>query len=244
MINNYDLPDYVANAYKNAYPYPSITIDNFFDDYMLTQAMEELKRFQYWCNDHQIYSATAEELYKEFAPYSFNDESVNNFRTHAPITNMIINYLYSEPVLRYLERLTGIPDLLGDPDLMGGGVHRILTGGKLDIHADFNLQPNRNVWRRINLLLYLNKDWNTDWGGDLELWDRDMSKCCVKIAPVFNRAAIFNITDDAFHGHPHPLRTPPGVTRDSIALYYYTADRPEHEKAPFHPVVWKKIGRS
>ena len=78
-----------------------------------------------------------------------------------------------------------------------------------------------------------------EWGGNLELWEKDMSKCCVQVPPLFNRAVIFRITDDAFHGHPHPLNTPKEVDRLSLALYYYTKDRPENEKAPFHPVVWK-----
>jgi hypothetical protein len=129
---------------------------------------------------------------------------------------------------------------MGDPELAGGGVHRIHPGGKLDIHADFNWQDSSQLWRRVNLLLYLNKDWQEDWGGHLELWERDLSKCCTKVLPLFNRAAIFNITDDAYHGHPHPLTSPEGVVRDSIALYYYTLDRPEHEKSPHHPVLWQK----
>jgi len=149
--------------------------------------------------------------------------------------------MYSAPVLQFLERLTGINGLMGDPSLLGGGVHKINRGGKLGVHADFNVHFRTQLHRRINLLLYLNKDWNAEWGGDLELWEKDMSKCCIKVAPVFNRAAIFNITDDAFHGHPHPLNTPENVSRYSLALYYYTVDRPEHEKAPWHPVVWKDI---
>lgn len=240
MIVDYNIPRSIKNNYKLAYPFPYAVVDNFVDEYMLDRARLELKAFNHWHMDPNAYVVN-EQVNKEFAPYSFDAQSMHEFKTHASITNMIIDYLCSPAALRYLEELTGIKNLVADPDLMGGGVHRILRGGKLDIHADFNWQPNRQMWRRINLLLYLNKDWQSVWGGELELWDKDMSKCCVRVEPIFNRAVIFNITDDAYHGHPHPLNTPPGVTRDSIALYYYTLDRPEHEKAPFHPVLWKKI---
>ncbi len=240
MITNPDITSSVSTAYKLAYPYPYIVIDNFLDEYFLAKVKEEIDLFQHWYYDPNSY-VTSEQVNKQFAPYSFDEESMTSFKTTLPLTNIIIDYFYSQEGLKYLEKLTGIEGLMGDPDLMGGGIHRIHAGGKLDIHADFNLQPNRNVWRRINLLLYLNKDWQDEWGGHLELWDKDLSKCCVKIAPEFNRVAIFNITDDAYHGHPYPMTSPPGVTRDSIALYFYTQDRPEHEKAPFHPVLWKKI---
>lgn len=240
MINNIDLISNIGNAYKQAYPFPHTVIDNFFNDYLLSRAKKELDNFNYWHYDPNNYVVN-EQVNKEFAPYSFDEESMRNFKTNLPTIDLIIEYLCSKEVLEYLEELTGIQELVADPDLMGGGVHRIHQGGKLDIHADFNFQPARQMWRRINLLLYLNKDWQEEWGGHLELWDRDMSKCCVKIAPIFNRVAIFNITDDAYHGHPHPMTSPYGVTRDSIALYYYTADRPEHEKSPYHPVLWQKI---
>lgn len=240
MIVDYNITRSIKNSYKLSYPFPHAVIDNFLDEYILEKARQELKAFNYWRTDPNAYVIN-EQVNKEFAPYSFDVQSMHEFKTHASVTNMIIDYLYSPAAFRYLEELTGIKDLRGDPDLMGGGIHRILRGGKLDIHADFNWQPNRQMWRRINLLLYLNKNWQSEWGGELELWDRDMSKCCVRVEPIFNRVVIFNITDDAYHGHPHPLNTPAGVTRDSIALYYYTLDRPEHEKAPFHPVLWKKI---
>ena len=242
MINEINLPKAVGNGYKQAYPFPHILIDNFIDEYVADCARQELKTFNHWHMDPNAYVIN-EQVNKDFAPYSFDEQSMHAFKTHASVTNMIINYLYSPPALRYLEELTGIPDLHADPDIMGGGVHRIHSGGKLAVHADFNWQPNRQMWRRINLLLYLNKNWQSEWGGELELWDKDMSKCCVKVLPIFNRAVIFNITDDAYHGHPQPLNTPDGVTRDSIALYYYTLDRPEHEKAPFHPVLWQKINQ-
>jgi Rps23 Pro-64 3,4-dihydroxylase Tpa1-like proline 4-hydroxylase len=156
------------------------------------------------------------------------------------VTNLL-NFLNSREVLMFLEELTGIPDLLPDPQFYGGGVHRILTGGKLSVHADYNFHPITKLHRRVNLLLYLNKDWKEEWGGDLQLWNKDMSMCVKKILPIFNRAVIFNITSDAYHGHPGPLKSPEGVDRLSFALYYFTETRPENEITKPHMAVWKEI---
>ncbi len=79
------------------------------------------------------------------------------------------------------------------------------------------------------MLLYLNSNWDEAWGGDLELWDPEMKHCEKKFAPIFNRLAVFSTTDTSFLGHPDPLLCPPDVRRKSIALYYYTAERPADE---------------
>ena len=93
----------------------------------------------------------------------------------------------------------------------------------------FNMQSN-NFQRRVNTFIYLNPEWDSDaWNGDLELWDRSMSKCAAKIAPIDNRLAVFSTTDFSYHGHADALTCPPDRSRRSIAMYYYTADRPLHE---------------
>ena len=127
-----------------------------------------------------------------------------------------------------METLTGIENLISDPYFLGAGLHQIPRGGKLAVHADFNRHNKFPLDRRLNILVYLNKDWKEEYGGHLELWDRDMSKC-KKIAPLFNRMVVFPVTDWAYHGHPEPLTCPEGRTRKSIALYYYTNGRPENE---------------
>jgi len=115
---------------------------------------------------------------------------------------------------------------------MGGGVHKINKGGKLSIHTDYNKHPNTGHRRKLNLLIYLNKDWKKEWGGELELWEKDLSRECVKILPIFNRAVIFDI-DNAPHGHPVPLNTPENVSRFSLALYYFTNETPENPRGVY-----------
>jgi hypothetical protein len=101
------------------------------------------------------------------------------------------------------------------------------------------MHPTLNLDRRINLLLYMNKDWKEEYGGHLELWDRTMSKRVHRVLPVFNRCVVFSTLDWAFHGHPEPLTCPPGWTRKSVALYYYTNGRPPEEKSADHGTLYK-----
>jgi Rps23 Pro-64 3,4-dihydroxylase Tpa1-like proline 4-hydroxylase len=138
--------------------------------------------------------------------------------------------LNSAAFLQFLQILTGIKEpLIGDPYLAGGGMHEIKKGGFLKVHADFNKHPELKLDRRINVLVYLNKDWKEEYGGYFELWDKSMSNCEKKIAPIFNKMVIFSTTDYSYHGHPDPLTCPEDRSRKSLALYYYSNGRPVGE---------------
>lgn len=128
--------------------------------------------------------------------------------------------------LRWLEKLTGEPGLLPDPYLLGGGIHSTKRGGFLKMHVDFNWHQGLHLYRRLNVLIYLN-DWQSEWGGKLEL-SGDSFK---KISPERNTMVVFTTDDASLHGHPHPLECPEDVTRDSIALYYYSAIKPKRNFA-------------
>lgn len=147
-----------------------------------------------------------------------------------PFVHNVLFAFNSSPFLRFLERLTGIPKLIPDPHLHGAGLHQILSGGKLAVHADSTILTPLKLFRRLNALLYLNKSWRPEYGGDLELWDETCSRCEKKIAPAFNRLVIFNTTKRSFHGHPQPLSTPPDITRKSLALYYFTSEADPAER--------------
>jgi len=230
--------DFFKTAYSSAYPFPYIVIDNFLHEQVARKIVFELKSYQHWSQD-TTETVKDYQVNKFYTPDVFDLQTLEYLQRDCPITKFTLDYLNDSTTLKFLEKLTGISELSGDETFLGGGVHRVTTGGKLDIHADFNIQFKNNLHRRLNMLIYLNENWKEEWGGNLELWEKDMSKCCVQVPPLFNRAVIFRITDDAFHGHPHPLKTPHGVDRLSLALYYYTKDRPDIEKSPFHPVVWK-----
>lgn len=135
-----------------------------------------------------------------------------------PLIRKLLLALNGGQVIYELRRLTGIPALLPDPTLEGGGMHRIDAGGFLGIHRDFNVTPDRRLLRRVNLLLYL----NACQGGDLELWEEEAGKPARRassIEPSPGRAVVFTTTGPAWHGHPHPLRS---AARLSLAAYYYT----------------------
>ena len=141
--------------------------------------------------------------------------------------------------LQFLSEVTGIPNLISDPGFEGGGLHQIVRGGKLGVHADFNRHRDYGLDRRLNLLLYLNKDWREEYGGNLELWDRDMIQCEARVAPLFNRVMVFGTTDFTFHGHPDPLQCPEGMTRKSMALYYFSNGRPAEEVTGDHSTLFR-----
>jgi len=131
----------------------------------------------------------------------------------------IIRYAHEPRFLIWLEGVTGEKQLLPDPYLFGGGLHRVSRGGNLGMHIDFNYH-GIGLYRRLNLLLYLNDGWKPEWGGHLSLAGKK------KIAPERNTMVIFTTDDKSWHGHPEPLECPEGVFRDSIALYYYSTIKP------------------
>jgi hypothetical protein len=134
--------------------------------------------------------------------------------------------------------LTTIQGLIPDPYFNGGGYHETAPGGKLGIHADFRVNEQLHLHRRLNVIVYLNEGWQEEWGGALELWDRQMKSKQREVAPLFNRCVIFNTDADSYHGHPDPLAAPAGVLRRSMALYYYTASKEIYKEVPNTSTVY------
>ena len=210
-----------AEKYKNANPFPSIYFEDFFDGEFLQEVLNEFP-----------------DLSKEDS-ISFNDPLQKKFagrgeKSFGPKTREFMYFLNSEPFLNFVNKITGIEEVLyGDPYFSGGGLHEIKRGGLLKVHADFNKNPTNGLDRRVNILVYLNKDWKTEYGGDFELWNAEMTKCETKIPPRFNTLAMFSTTSDSYHGHPDPLQCPEDRSRKSLALYYYSNGRPESEALAF-----------
>lgn len=145
-----------------------------------------------------------------------------------PTVGDVSDALNSAEFLQWLSELTGVPGLIADPSLEGGGLHQSGSGGYLNVHTDFSHHHyNKNWKRQINLILYLNEGWQEEWGGAIELWDDRMRSCIAKYLCGFNCALIFNTDDKSFHGFPEPLACPPDVSRKSLAFYYYTVDTEE-----------------
>jgi hypothetical protein len=192
-------------------PFSHIVIDDFIEPQLLRLILAEVDAV-----DRSRRYAKFLDRRTDHNKFAFYPEAVG------PETSRLFYFLNSGPFLGYLEKLTGIANLLADPSYFGGGLHWIENGGFLEVHADFNHLKKYDLERRLNLLLYLNENWRDEYHGQLELWDRRTMTCAKSIAPLFNRAVIFSTTRESLHGHPTPLATPPGVARRSFALYYYT----------------------
>jgi 2OG-Fe(II) oxygenase superfamily len=206
--------------YCFAEPFPHIVIDNFLP---LGLAEGMLSHFpkEKLTSDVVFDMGYAGHHKRQILPADCDEYCRNAF-----------DFFNSQPFLQFLEGLSSIEALLPDPYFVGGGFHEIGRGGKLGIHADFRINSQLHLSRRMNVIIYLNDDWREEYGGSLELWSRDMKAKVKSVAPVMNRCVIFNTDADSYHGHPDPLTTPEGVLRRSVALYYYTASRAVYEEVP------------
>lgn len=200
----------LCETYCNAAPFPHIQIDDFVPEGMLEKCIEHFPTAP--DPQSQSFDRSQERFKTSYHPDYLHPELRSFFYS-----------LNSLPFIKFLENMTGITGLMPDPYFMGGGFHQTTNGGHLDVHADFNMHGRLKVERRLNLLLYLNKDWQPDFGGELELWDEQMESCQRRISPMFNRCVVFSTDEKSFHGHPIPVDHPRNTPRRSIALYYYTA---------------------
>ncbi len=157
------------------------------------------------------------------------------------ILKQAFNELNSKEFLSWLRDITEIEEeLIGDEDLFGGGLHQSTNGAFLNVHVDYNIHPETKFHRRLNAIVYMNKDWKDEYEGHIELWDLtgNDKKMLGRYAPHFNRCVIFETNEISFHGHPKPLNTPENVNRKSLATYYYTKNRPAHEIADDHNTIY------
>jgi hypothetical protein len=147
------------------------------------------------------------------------------------VMEAFIAMMQSSRFLAFLEALTGVSGLVGDPHLFHSGPHQSEPGGFLNVHVDQLFQQRLWLYRRVNVIVYFNRMWEPAWGGNLQLWNEEMTTCVREIEPTFNRMVIFESSPISYHGHPEPTAPGPGdVNRKSVALYYYTS--PENPATP------------
>jgi hypothetical protein len=215
-----------SQKYRSADPFPHIFFDGFLDE-KLAIAIENAFPMPDQIGWIERDNANNKRRYQ-------HDE------TKLPsLIRQMLRELNSRQFLLFLETLTGIDNLLPDPYFIGGGAHMSGAGEFLKIHADFNWHHKLQAHRRVNVLLYLTRDWREEWGGHLELWDKGMARKVVSVSPIFNRLMIFSTSEDSNHGQPHPNACPPNVYRKVLNLYYYTSRRDESEIAAPHFTLYK-----
>jgi 2OG-Fe(II) oxygenase superfamily len=194
-------------AYRQAAPFPHLVIDDLFSPAVLRGITAE---FNNTPPDWREFRGTLQ--YKRATlPGTQLPHTVQNY----------FNFLYSGPFLRFLSRITGIDNLIPDPDLHGGGMHEVPAGGRFEVHTDFATHPQTGLTNRLAVITYLNEDWCAEDGGALELWDLHPPRCRSTVLPSFARTIIMEQSARSAHGHPSPVRQ--GRTRRSVIAYFYTA---------------------
>ena len=226
MIRRYDTAS-LARAFQTAIPFPHVAIDDFLEEELCRSVAAALPSFEEAKNLGRHFVALNEQ-----GKVQITDASKFN-----PAVADLNRALADPDFLRDLSEITGIDNLLADPELAGGGIHMTGPRGRLDVHIDFNYIEDRKLHRRLNLLLYLNERWEPDWGGAVELWDAKVTHRHHAFSPIFNRCVIFETSDRSFHG-VEPVRCPPSVTRNSFAVYYYTREAPPHYRGVNHSTVF------
>lgn len=198
--------------WADAKPFPHVVIDQFFEPSFARELAAEFPAFE-------------SEAWHHYANPLEIKRTCNNWNAFGPSTYRAFSWLNSPAFVELLRLSIGLDaPLYADPGLHGGGLHAHAAGGKLNTHLDYSRHPKTGLERRLNLLVYLNEDWQDEWGGQLGLWEQNPVQpgpgALVKsITPKFNRAVIFQTTN-AWHGLPEPIQCPPGQVRKSLAVYY------------------------
>ena len=226
-LNPIDEED-LARQYATAEPHHFFVIEGFLRTEFARALTEAYPRFD-----------EAKQLGKHFHWVNENVKVQITDVERFPAAVRKLHEILADPeFLSVMERVTGIPRLLADPTLAGGGMHIMGTGGLLDPHVDFNMLEEQKLHRRLNILVYSSPEWKEQWGGCFDLWDVEVKKRQAALAPMPNRCVLFNTTETSFHG-VMPVTAPPGVTRNSFAAYYYTKEAPPDWSGAFHNTIYK-----
>lgn len=204
--------DYLQNVgeysrrFKSAQPFSHVVFDGLFSAELLKAVWDEFEQASF---------------------LNITDGEQNTFRTHpgaqiGPAGQIYFSLIHSGAFLKFLTDVSGIAGLVPDPLLRGGGYHESRSGGRFDLHLDFSKHSITQLNNRLSFITYLNEDWHDEFGGALELWSISENRCVEKVMPMLGRSVLFQHSPISLHGHPDPMKLPPGRTRRSVAAYYYT----------------------
>lgn len=227
LIRRYDR-DALREQFRNASPFPFFVVDGFLEDGFASEAAASYPSFEAAARSGRVFGAVNEMGKVQICDSAAFPEPLRH----------LVDAIRAPAFLRDLEYVTGIPRLLWDPSLHGAGMQETRSGGWLDAHVDFNVLEQPALFRRLNILIYLNPGWDEGWGGEIELWNRDVSRRCQALAPIHNRCVVFATSDTSYHGVA-AVRCPKGVVRKSFAAYYYTRESPPGWDGSRHSTIFK-----
>jgi hypothetical protein len=220
--------DDLRASYMAAKPFPFFAVDNFVDETSVRKIAAAYPTFDTALGQGKTFTTVNER----------KKVQITDSKLFPPPVAELNAALSSPSFLADLSYITGMPNLLADEQLVGGGIHVTGPGGRLDVHVDFNYIEERKLHRRINLLLYLNPKWKEEWGGHIQLWDKNVEHCDASFAPVVNRCVVFETSEISYHGVT-PVSPNAPVPRQSFAAYYYTREAPAYWKGEAHSTVFR-----
>ena len=220
--------DRLSAEFLSAQPFPFIKIDNFLDAGFAREVADSFPTFETAAKTGKAFESANEHLKVQLT---------DSGMFPAPVRKLH-DALASQEFLDALSVITGIPKLLADESMVGGGMHQTGPRGRLDVHVDFNFHRAKKLHRRLNILIYLNPVWERAWGGNVELWDQQVKVCHHSLEPILNRCVIFETSEISFHG-VEPVTCPAGMTRKSFAGYYYTVEAPAGWDGTVHSTLFR-----
>jgi Rps23 Pro-64 3,4-dihydroxylase Tpa1-like proline 4-hydroxylase len=227
LINPIDR-DALRERVRASTPVPNFCIDDFLDRSFAESVLSAYPSYE-----------EALKLGRSFAAVNEKGKvQVTDSSSFAGPVAELNRQLASPEFCETLSYVFDIPDLLPDPELVGGGIHQTGPRGHLDVHVDFNYIPERELHRRLNILVYFNEGWKPEWGGNIELWDKDVKTCVHSFSPIFNRCVVFLTNDISYHGVT-AVKCPEDRSRKSFAAYYYTREAPAHWDGKAHSTIFK-----
>ena len=220
--------DALRERVRTSSPVKNFCIDNFLDEAFANSVIAAYPSFEDALKVGRSFAAVNEKGKVQMTDSSKFAEPVAELNKQ----------LASPEFLALLSDVFDMPNLLPDEELVGGGIHQTGPRGHLDVHVDFNFIEDRQLHRRLNILIYFNKDWKPEWGGNIELWDADVKHCHQSFSPIFNRCVVFETNEISYHGVT-AVKCPEGLSRKSFAAYYYTREAPAHWNGVAHTTIFK-----
>jgi len=213
---------------RSSHPVPNFCIDNFLEESFAERVLAAFPSYEEATKVGPSFSAVNER----------GKVQVTDSRAFAEPVAELNRALASTEFLGLLSDAFEMPNLLADDQLVGGGIHETGPRGHLDVHVDFNFLADRDLHRRLNILVYFNKDWKPEYGGEIELWDADVKVRDHAFLPIFNRCVVFETNEVSYHGVT-AVKCPEGRARKSFAAYYYTREAPAHWTGEAHSTIFK-----